>query len=413
MLRASLQRLAAPPGAMLSSRGFALAGGGRLATAVPGRQLAALRLPQRHMSSGHFSRMDTPMNLGLVVVPQQMAFVVERFGRFDKVLEPGLRILVPVMHRIRYVFSLKEEALTVPSQAAVTRDNVQIGIDGVLFVKVTDAYRAAYGVEDPHFAITQLAQTTMRSEIGKLTLDETFLERDRLNSSIVDAINLASADWGIACMRYEIRDIAPPQAVRVAMEMQAEAERRKRALILDSQGEQEAEVNVARGKKTAAVLASEAAMQERVNLAQGEASAIEAHAAASANAVRALAVAIRAEGGIDACSLRVAEQYVSAFKSMAASGSTVVVPANAADVGGMVAQAMAVYRATAAQTGGKMAAAAATDAAADAAADGGDGIAWDAEPAIDAHQGERGGGELPPSPESEFAPEGMPPRARD
>mgnify|MGYP006104690467 CR=1 FL=1 len=164
-----------------------------------------------------------------------MAFVVERFGRFHKVLDPGLQLLVPVMHRIRYVFSLKEEALTVPSQAAVTRDNVQISIDGVLFVKVTDAQMAAYGVEDPHFAITQLAQTTMRSEIGKLTLDETFINRDRLNKSIVEAINNASAAWGISCMRYEIRDIAPPQAVRVAMEMQAEAERRKRALILDSQ----------------------------------------------------------------------------------------------------------------------------------------------------------------------------------
>jgi regulator of protease activity HflC (stomatin/prohibitin superfamily) len=273
-----------------------------------------------------------------------MAWVVERFGRFDKVLSPGLQFLVPLMHRVRYVFSLKEEALMVPSQTAVTRDNVSIGIDGVLYVKVVDAYHAAYGVEDPHFAITQLAQTTMRSEIGKLTLDETFLERDQLNSNIVQAINAAAADWGIACMRYEIRDIAPPPAVRAAMEMQAEAERRKRALILDSEGEQEAEINLAKGKKAAVVLASEASMQERINLAKGEASATEAHAAASAKAVRLVAEALGSAGGAEASSLRVAEQYVSAFKALAASGSTVVVPANTGDVGAMVAQAMAIYR---------------------------------------------------------------------
>jgi regulator of protease activity HflC (stomatin/prohibitin superfamily) len=280
----------------------------------------------------------------VVIVPQQMAWVVERFGRYDRVLEPGLQLLVPLMHRVRYVFSLKEEALMVPSQTAVTADNVSIGIDGVLYVKVVDAVKAAYGVEDPHFAITQLAQTTMRSEIGKLALDETFLERERLNGRIVEAINAAAADWGIACMRYEIRDIAPPQAVRVAMEMQAEAERRKRALILDSQGEQEAEVNLARGKKAAAVLASEAAMQERINLAKGDASAIEATARASAAAVRMMATALAAEGGHDASALRVAEQYVGAFQALAASGSTVVVPANTGDVGAMVAQAMAIYR---------------------------------------------------------------------
>jgi len=313
---------------------------------------STLAARRRTMSSSHFSRMDTPVNIGVVVVPQQMAYVIERFGRFHTVLDPGLQFLVPLMHKVRYVFSLKEETLTVPNQAAVTRDNVSITIDGVLYVKVVDPYRAAYGVEDPHFAITQLAQTTMRSEIGKHSLDETFRERDGLNMSIVKAINAAATDWGISCMRYEIRDIAPPPAVRVAMEMQAEAERRKRALILDSQGEQEAEVNLATGKKLAAVLASEATMTERINIGKGEASAIEAHAHASAKAVRVVAAALRAEGGVDAGSLRIAEQYVSAFKALAASGSTVIVPANAADVGGMVAQAMAVYRATSRQPSG-------------------------------------------------------------
>ena len=165
---------------------------------------------------------------GVVVVPQQFAWVVERFGKFHSILEPGLNFLVPGMHRIRYVYSLKEEALSVPSQTAITRDNVNISIDGVLYVKVVDAYKAAYGVDDPHYAITQLAQTTMRSEIGRLTLDKTFEERDNLNAAIVETINAAASDWGIACMRYEIRDINPPASVRTAMEMQAEAERRKR-----------------------------------------------------------------------------------------------------------------------------------------------------------------------------------------
>jgi regulator of protease activity HflC (stomatin/prohibitin superfamily) len=232
----------------------------------------------------------------------------------------------------------------VPTQTAVTRDNVSIGIDGVLYVRVVDAYAAAYGVEDAHFAITQLAQTTMRSEIGKLTLDATFLERDQLNASIVESINAAAVAWGIQCMRYEIRDIAPPPAVRAAMEMQAEAERRRRALILDSEGEQEAEINLAKGKKAAVILASEAAMQERINLALGDARAIEAQAEATANAVRLVAAAVTAHGGQQASTLRVAEQYVSAFKQLAASGSTVVVPANMGDVSSMVATAMAIYR---------------------------------------------------------------------
>ena len=355
--------------------------------------------------SSSFSRMDTPANLGFVVVPQQNAMIVERFGRFHTVLEPGLRLLIPFVHKIRYAFSLKEEAMTVPNQAAVTRDNVSIHIDGVLYVKVVDPYRAAYGVEDPHFAITQLAQTTMRSEIGKLTLDELFLERQSLNASIVDAINAAALDWGMTCMRYEIRDIAPPQAVRVAMEMQAEAERRKRALILDSEGEQEAEVNVAKGKKAAAVLASEAAMQERVNLAKGEASAIEAQAVASAKAIGLLADAIRADGGADACGLRVAEQYVSAFKGLAASGSTVVVPANAGDVGGMVAQAMAVYKASvSAQPGGSGGGGSAEAMAAAEVSDFGGSVRVEE---IDGGMAGGGEGELPPSPNSEFAPEGI------
>jgi len=302
--------------------------------------------------SSHFAQMDLPMNPGVVVVPQQKAWVVERFGRFDKVLEPGLRFLLPFVHRIRYVFSLKEETISVPSQTAITRDNVSLTIDGVLYVKVTDAYKASYGVEDPHFAVTQLAQTTMRSEIGKLSLDSMFVERESLNNNIVEAINAAASDWGISCMRYEIRDITPPHAVRAAMEMQAEAERRRRALILDSEGEKEAEVNIATGKKMARVLASEATMQERINIGKGEAAAVEAHAAASAAATRTIAAALATSAASDATAYRLAEQYVAAFKCIAQTGNTVVVPANSGDVGAMVAQAMAIYKGTSARQAG-------------------------------------------------------------
>jgi len=311
----------------------------------PLRAATPLLRQQRRFISNYFSRRDTPWNTGLVVVPQQAAYIVERFGKFQKVMEPGLNFLVPLMHRIPYVYSLKEEALSVPSQTAITRDNVTLSIDGVLYVKVVDPYKAAYGVEDPHFAITQLAQTTMRSEIGKISLDNTFKERETLNVNIVKAINAAALEWGISCMRYEIRDISPPKAVRAAMELEAEAERRKRALVLDSEGEQEAEVNLARGRKMAAVLASEATMQEHTNIGLGEASAIEAKAAANAAAIRVLAAAVVSQGGQTAMRLRVAEQYVSAFSGIAKTGNTVVVPANVGDAGAMVAQAMGIFKA--------------------------------------------------------------------
>lgn len=278
------------------------------------------------------------------MVPQTEEWMIERFGKFSRSASAGLNFAVPFIESVAYKRSLKETTISMMTQTAVTRDNVSIGIDGVLYVKVVDAFAASYGIEDPHFAITQLAQTTMRSEIGRLTLDATFLERDQLNARIVESINVASAAWGLQCMRYEIRDISPPPAVRAAMEMQAEAERRKRALILDSQGEQEAEVNLAQGKKQAAVLASEAAMQERINLALGDASAIEAQAEATAKAVRHVAAALATQGGLDASTLRVAEQYVAAFKALAGSGSTVVVPANTGDVASMVSTAMAIYR---------------------------------------------------------------------
>lgn len=274
-----------------------------------------------------------PVNVGIRVVPQQMAWVVERFGKYDRVLEPGLRFLIPLVDRISYVHSLKEEAIIIPNQTAITMDNVTIDIDGVLYLRVVDAAKASYGVDDVLFAMTQLAQTTMRSELGKITLDKTFAERESLNANIVESINQAAAAWGIECLRYEIRDISPPVSVRHAMDMQAEAERRKRAQILDSEGSRQAEINKAEGGR-----------QARILEAQGEAEALLAKARATAESVTVLAAAVQLPGGHDAVSLRVAEQYVAAFGQLAKKGTTLMLPANTGDPSAMVAQAMGIYQ---------------------------------------------------------------------
>ena len=242
------------------------------------------------------------------IVPQQQAWVLERLGKYDKVLEPGLNIIVPIIQRVAYKHTLKEQAVDVHAQTAISNDNVTLLIDGVLYVKIIDAVAASYGVENPYYAITQLAQTTMRSEIGKLKLDRTFEERETLNHAIVSSINQAATNWGIQCMRYEIKDIQPPTTILEAMELEVAAERQKRARIMESEGHRQAQINVSEGEKAQVVLKSEAAYTDQVNRAKGEGEAILFVAEATAKGISIVASAIKQDGGADAVSLKVAHQ---------------------------------------------------------------------------------------------------------
>ncbi len=280
---------------------------------------------------------------GVKVVPQQQAWVIERLGKFDRVLEPGLNLLVPYIERIAYKHSLKEEAIDVRSQAAITRDNVTLSLDGVLYLKIIDPKLASYGVVDPYFAVIQLAQTTMRSEIGKMNMDTTFEERETLNTNIVNAINEAGISWGIQCMRYEIKDINPPSSILKAMEQQVTAEREKRAQILDSEGKRQSHINIAEGHKQKVVLESEAAMTDKINRAKGEAEAIFTVAEATARGIERVSTAIEKTGGEKAVALRIAEQYVQAFANLAKENNTLILPANANDIGSNVAQALTIF----------------------------------------------------------------------
>jgi regulator of protease activity HflC (stomatin/prohibitin superfamily) len=281
------------------------------------------------------------------VVPQQSAFVVERLGRYYATLEAGFHVLLPFVDAIRYRHTLKEQALEIPEQICITRDNVQVGVDGVLYLKVLEPQRASYGISDYHFAIAQLAQTTLRSEIGKIELDRTFEERAHINAQVVSELDKATAPWGVKVLRYEIKNITPPKDVLAAMEKQMRAEREKRAVILTSEGERDAAVNVAEGKKQQVIKASEANRQQQMNEAEGQAAAILAVAHATAEGLRKVGQAIAAQGGVEAVQLRVAEQYVEQLGNLAKSGNTFVLPANLSDVGSMIALATSVLRAPA------------------------------------------------------------------
>ncbi|KAI8914612.1 hypothetical protein EDD86DRAFT_199702 [Gorgonomyces haynaldii] len=266
-------------------------------------------------------------------------------GRFNRILEPGLAILIPVLDSIRYVQTLKEVAVEVPSQSAITQDNVTLALDGVLYYRIVDPYKASYGVENAEYAITQLAQTTMRAEIGQMTLDKTLGQRALLNTNIVNAMNAASEEWGIKCLRYEIRDIHPPENVVQAMHQQVSAERRKRAEILESEGARQSAINVAEGNKQSAILESEGFKAKQVNHAIGEAEAIRLRAQASATMIEHIAEAIRKQGpeGRDALALSVAERYIESFGEIAKESTTVVVPSNVGDAAGMVSQMLTVF----------------------------------------------------------------------
>ena len=279
-----------------------------------------------------------------IVVPQQSAYVVERLGRYSGTLGAGFHILVPFMDVIRYKHSLKETAVDIPAQVCITRDNVQVQVDGVLYLKVLNPERASYGISDYLFAISQLAQTTLRSEVGRIDLDRTFEERTNINTSVVAELDKASESWGVKVLRYEIKNITPPADVLAAMEKQMRAEREKRAVILTSEGQRDAAINTAEGEKQQTIKASEAHRQRQINEAQGQAEAILAVATATAEGIRRVAEAIKVEGGFEAVQLRVAEQYVAQFGQLAAGSTNLVLPANVSDIGSMVALALNVFK---------------------------------------------------------------------
>jgi regulator of protease activity HflC (stomatin/prohibitin superfamily) len=279
-----------------------------------------------------------------VVVPQQNAYVVERLGKFSGVLDAGFHILVPFVDVIRYRHVLKEQAFEIPEQVCITKDNVQVAVDGILYLKILDPERASYGINNYTYALTQLAQTTLRSEIGKIELDRTFEERTHINGQVVAEVDKASEAWGVKVLRYEIKNITPPADIIAAMEKQMRAEREKRAVVLQSEGERDAAINSAEGQKQQVIKASEAKRQQQINEADGQASAILAVAKATAEGIDSVARAINAPGGFEAVQLRVAEQYIERFGQIAKAGNTLVLPANLSDVGSMISLAMNVIQ---------------------------------------------------------------------
>jgi regulator of protease activity HflC (stomatin/prohibitin superfamily) len=277
-----------------------------------------------------------------IVVPQQHAYVVERLGKYSGTLSAGFHVLIPFFDTIRYRHVLKETAIDIPAQVCITRDNVQVGVDGVLYLKVLNPERASYGISDYLFAISQLAQTTLRSEVGKIDLDRTFEERTNINTAVVSELDKATDSWGVKVLRYEIKNITPPHDVLAAMEKQMRAEREKRAVILTSEGARDAAINTAEGGKQEVIKQSEARKLQQINEAEGQAAAIMAVATATAEGIRRVAEAIKLPGGYEAVQLRVAEQYITQFGELARESTTLVLPANVADVGSMIALAMKV-----------------------------------------------------------------------
>jgi len=281
--------------------------------------------------------------MGAHIVPQQQVWIVQRLGKFNRRLEPGPNWIVPFIDTVAYRHSLKEEAIDVPEQTAITQDNVSVILDGIVYVKIVDPFAASYGVKNPLHALTQLVQTTMRSEIGKIPLDKTFEERESLNAKMVEAVNQAAVSWGIQCLRYEIKDIKMPEDIRKAMELQMTAERQKRARILESEGLRQSRINDSEGQRQAEINIAEGAQVERVSRAKGEAEAIELLAEASARGIERIARALHETGGEKAAGLQVAEKYIDAFRHLAKEGNTIVLPSNLQHPAAMVAEALAIY----------------------------------------------------------------------
>ncbi|KAI3406229.2 SLP2 [Candida oxycetoniae] len=297
-------------------------------------------------SLNYFQNKSLPSNTVIKFVPQQQAWIVERMGKFNRILPPGLAILLPILDKITYVQSLKETAIEIPTQSAITSDNVSLELDGVLYVKVIDPYKASYGVEDFQFAVSQLAQTTMRSEIGNMTLDSVLKERHNLNNNINKVINEAANDnWGVECLRYEIRDIHPPKQVLEAMHRQVSAERSKRAEILESEGNRQSKINKSEGEKQGIILQSEANKIEKINLAMGEAEQIKLKAEATAKGLKIIAEAIKqTEGGERAISLQIAQEYIKEFGKLAKESNTMIVPSNVGDISSFMASGLSIYK---------------------------------------------------------------------
>ncbi len=284
------------------------------------------------------------LNAAAKVVPQQEAWIVERLGRYDSTLKAGLHLLMPFVDAVRYRHTLKEQVIEIQEQDCITGDNVVIKVDAVIYYQIVDPVKASYGISNPEFGIVQLAQTTVRSEIGKIELDRSFAERPAINAHIVGEIDQASEAWGVKVLRYEIKNIKPPDDIRAAMERQMRAERDKRAAVLDSEGKRDALINTAEGRKQEEIKASEAQRQREINEAEGHAAAIRSVATATADGIREVAKAINQPGGFEAVQLRVAEQYLQEFGKIAKEGNTLVLPANLSDVGSMVSLAMNVIR---------------------------------------------------------------------